>query len=86
MTIERLRMAGDETGVRLLERILSDEIRHVGIGTKHFVRRAEDSNELPAELWKTLVNRHFHGRLTGPYNNSARDTCGLSRVTAATLA
>ena len=36
LTISRLRAAGDETGVRLLERILDDEIRHVRFGAISF--------------------------------------------------
>ncbi len=35
-TLERVRGAGDEHGAKILARILDDEIRHVGFGTKHF--------------------------------------------------
>ena len=36
VTITRFQSAGDERTVRILQRILDDEIRHVGLGTRHF--------------------------------------------------
>ena len=77
--LERLAAAGDRAGVRLLERILDDEIRHVRIGTKHFIAKCEARGESPESLWKTLVNRHFRGGLKPPFNDSARLAAGLSR-------
>ena len=78
-TIERLRAMGDATGARLLERILDDEIRHVRIGTKHFVEACELVGESPENHWKILVQRHFRGTLKPPFNDSARLAAGLSR-------
>ena len=79
MMLERLRSAGDGPGERLLKRILDDEIRHVRIGTSHFVALAESRGE-PAEiLWKSLVKRHFRGSVKPPFNDSARLAAGLSR-------
>ncbi|EIZ79939.1 hypothetical protein WSK_1477 [Novosphingobium sp. Rr 2-17] len=78
-TLSRVRNAGDEGGARILERILDDEIRHVGIGTKHFVAHAERLNKEPVDLWKHLVFRHFNGELKPPFNDSARLAAGLSR-------
>ena len=77
--IERLRQAGDYTGVVLLERILDDEIRHVRIGAIYFLACAEAHGESPVSLWKSLVNRHFRGTLKPPFNDSARGAAGLSR-------
>ncbi|CDO37213.1 ferritin-like domain-containing protein [Novosphingobium sp. KN65.2] len=78
-TLERVRNAGDETGAKILSRILDDEIRHVGFGSKHFVDVAETLNEPVNELWKSLVSRHFRGLLKPPFNDSARLAAGLSR-------
>lgn len=78
-TLERVRQSGDKAGARLLERILDDEIRHVAIGVKHFVACAERSGTEPAILWKTLVSRHFRGTVKPPFNDSARESAGLSR-------
>ncbi|MEO6716241.1 MAG: ferritin-like domain-containing protein [Novosphingobium sp.] len=77
--IERLQAMGDVAGARLLERILDDEIRHVRIGSKHFIELCERRGESPEKHWKTLVQRHFRGQLKPPFNDSARDAAGLSR-------
>ena len=77
--LERVRAAGDETGARILERILDDEIRHVAIGTKHFHETSLARGELPREMWQNLVKTHFRGALKPPFNDSARRAAGLSR-------
>jgi uncharacterized ferritin-like protein (DUF455 family) len=79
MALERLRTAGDLPGMRLLKRILDDEIRHVGIGTTHFIGLCTARCESPEILWKSLVKRHFRGGLKPPFNDSARLAAGLSR-------
>jgi uncharacterized ferritin-like protein (DUF455 family) len=78
-TLERVRAAGDERGARILERILDDEIVHVGFGAKHFVALAQARDERPEALWKMLVARHFRGSVKPPFNDSARSKAGLSR-------
>ncbi|EAQ28678.1 hypothetical protein NAP1_13803 [Erythrobacter sp. NAP1] len=78
-TLERVRAAGDEHGAKILARILDDEIRHVGFGTKHFLKVVESSGQVPSEAWKTLVSAHFRGPIKPPFNDSARLAAGLSR-------
>lgn len=78
-TLERVRAAGDQNGAKILGRILDDEIRHVGLGTKHFLRCAEMAQAAPESLWQSLVKRHFHGAIKPPFNDSARLAAGLSR-------
>jgi len=78
-TLERVKSQGDDGGARILQRILDDEIRHVAIGTKHFIAHAAACDESPQERWKTLVQRHFRGPLKPPFNDSARFAAGLSR-------
>lgn len=85
-TIDRMRSAGDLRGARILERILDDEIVHVRFGSTHFVALAERLGEHPAEYWKSLVSRYFHGALKPPFNDSARLAAGLSRDMYAALA
>ena len=77
--IRRLEEAGDLAGARLLQRILDDEIRHVGVGAKHFSALCRTRGKEPATLWKVLVKRHFRGTLKPPFNDSARSAAGLSR-------
>jgi len=78
-TLERVRGAGDEHGAKILARILDDEIRHVGFGTKYFLRVIEESGEAPESAWKSLVRKHFRGPVKPPFNDSARLAAGLSR-------
>lgn len=79
MMLERVRSAGDSTGSRILERILDDEIRHVRFGVNHFTAVAKQRGEEPGELWKALVKLHFRSGLKPPFNDSARQSAGLSR-------
>jgi uncharacterized ferritin-like protein (DUF455 family) len=85
-TLERVRAGGDENGTKILTRILDDEIRHVGIGTKHFLRCAEMTQGTPESLWQALVKQHFHGVIKPPFNDSARLAAGLSREFYTTIA
>ena len=78
-TLERVKTAGDENGVKILARILDDEIRHVRFGTKHFLRCAETAGKIPETMWKSLVREHFRGAVKPPFNDSARLAAGLSR-------
>jgi uncharacterized ferritin-like protein (DUF455 family) len=78
-TLERVKSQGDENGGKILARILDDEIRHVAFGAKHFERIAQERAQDPAKLWQKLVKSHFAGRVKGPFNDSARESAGLSR-------
>ncbi|WP_264444838.1 ferritin-like domain-containing protein [Novosphingobium sp. JCM 18896] len=84
--IERLRTMGDEPGVRLLERILDDEINHVRIGATHFAAVCASRGEEINETWNLLITRHFRAGLKGPFNDSARAAAGLPRRTERALA
>lgn len=84
-TLERVRAVGDEHGARILERILDDEIRHVALGTKHFVALSNEVGESPPQAWQALVQRHFRGAVKPPFNDSARLAAGLSRDFYASL-
>lgn len=79
MMVDRLRMAGDLDGVRLLERILDDEIRHVRFGAIYFEAICQTRGLNPETHWRSLVIRHFRGGLRPPFNDSARQAAGLSR-------
>jgi uncharacterized ferritin-like protein (DUF455 family) len=86
LTIERLAAAGDERGVRVLQRILDDEIRHVRFGANHFASVCERRGESMENLWNLLVKRHFRGSVKPPFNDSARAAAGLSPIPYAGLA
>jgi len=78
LTIERFMTAGDERTARILNRIFNDEIRHVGLGTRHFSAVCAERGDSPPKTWHILVSRHFRGAIKPPFNDSARHTAGLS--------
>jgi len=85
-TLARIEAQGDKNGAKILKRILDDEIRHVRIGTTHFVAICEKGGEMAEIRWKALVARYFTGPLRPPFNDSARLAAGLSRSFYAELA
>jgi uncharacterized ferritin-like protein (DUF455 family) len=78
-TLMRVKTFGDDRGAAILQRILDDEIRHVAVGTRHFIRLAEAAGESPQTCWQNLVRSHFRGSVKPPFNDSARLAAGLSR-------
>ncbi len=85
-TLERIRSQGDAHGARILTRILDDEIRHVRIGTSHFVAFCRRIGKTPENQWKLMVQKHLRGVVRPPFNDSARLAAGLSRSFYGTLA
>ncbi len=78
-TLARVEASGDRIGARILQRILDDEIRHVGFGSTHFAAVCASRGESAENHWKMLVARHFSGGLKPPFNDSARLQAGLPR-------
>lgn len=79
VTVERFRAAGDEASARILQRIYTDEIRHVSVGTRWFRYGCERAGFAPAEHWRAMISEHFRGLLKPPFNDSARESAGLTR-------
>lgn len=85
-TIERFAAADDTPTRRILERILKDEVRHVRAGTIWFESACAEEGFVPETTWQDLVRTHFRGALKAPFNDSARDSAGLTREYYAALA
>ena len=85
-TIQRLADMGDARSAAILNRIYTDEIRHVGFGSKWFSIVCESYGFAAADHWKSLVRIHFSGPLKPPFNDSARNQAGLTREYYADLA
>lgn len=79
VTIERFEQAGDRSSARLMQRILTDEIRHVATGTKWFEQAAKCAGLEPTQQYQKLVSQYFSGALKPPFNDSARRQAGLTR-------
>lgn len=77
-TVARFEAAGDAPSARILHRIYTDEIRHVGFGTKWFEHRCAESGLNPESHWRMLLARHFRGQVKPPFNDSARAAAGLT--------
>lgn len=77
--IARFRGAGDEASAKILGRIMSDEIKHVGAGVKWFRHACREEGFVAAPQWRKLLAVHFRGGLKPPFNDSARETAGLTR-------
>jgi uncharacterized ferritin-like protein (DUF455 family) len=78
-TIERFEAVGDTATAKILTRILTDEVRHVRAGTRWFESRCAQQNINPETTWQDLVRTHFRGLIKPPFNDSARDSAGLTR-------
>jgi uncharacterized ferritin-like protein (DUF455 family) len=77
--IERLRTAGDDETVRILEIILAEEVRHVEIGS-HWFRLCCDQRGLnPESTFLDLLEEYFNGSLRGPFNIPARLKAGFTQ-------
>ena len=78
-TIERFEAVGDAATAKILTRILADEVSHVRAGTRWFVSRCSQLNINPETTWHELVRTHFRGLIKPPFNDSARESAGLTR-------
>jgi uncharacterized ferritin-like protein (DUF455 family) len=85
-TIVRFEAAGDERSAAILRRILTDEIRHVGAGTRWFRWACEARGFAAPAAWQSLVKARFRGAVKPPFNNSARDAAGLTQEFYAVIA
>ena len=79
VTIERFEAVGDMPTAAILRRILNDEIVHVAAGTRWFESCCAAERINPENYWQTLLARHFRGSIKPPFNDSARETAGLTR-------
>lgn len=78
-TIERFHAVGDSITAKILARILTDEVIHVRAGTRWFESACAEQNINPETLWQELVRTYFRGAIKPPFNDSARDSAGLTR-------
>lgn len=82
-TIERLEASGDQISARIVARIYQDEIRHVATGFRWFSSFCANhpSGAIDSILtWQNLVRTWFRGPLKPPFNDSARESAGLTRL------
>lgn len=78
-TIERFEAVDDRITARILTRIVNDEVRHVRAGTTWFESACKAARCVPETTWQDLVRTHFRGAVKPPFNDSARESAGLTR-------
>jgi uncharacterized ferritin-like protein (DUF455 family) len=74
----RLRRAGDERAVAILDIILRDEVGHVAIGNHWFRWLCEREGLDPLCAYDSLAAHHGAPRLRGPFNLEARTAAGFT--------
>jgi uncharacterized ferritin-like protein (DUF455 family) len=78
--IEKFEKQGDTTSVKLLTRILNDEVGHVEIGSYWFKVLCEQQG-LNSELhYKELIERFYVGKPKGPFNRELRIIAGFTHA------
>ncbi len=75
---QRLKRAGDDRAVAILDVILRDEVGHVAIGNRWYRFLCEREGLDPKAHYAVLVDRHRAPRLKAPFNIAARRAAGFS--------
>lgn len=78
--IKKLQGVGDHQAVAILKTIYNDEIGHVEKGSSWFFYHCKLRNLEPKSTFITLVEKHLHGELRGPFNVSARLKAGFDEL------
>jgi uncharacterized ferritin-like protein (DUF455 family) len=84
--ISKLLDCGDTASVEVLQRILSDEVGHVALGSYWFHWLCEQRGLAPEDTYFALVERHLKGQARGPFNLELRRQAGFSEAELKRLA
>ena len=76
--MQRLRQAGDQATVQILEIILRDEVGHVAIGSRWFRHQCDARGLAPEATFRQLVQQYLTGELRGPFDYEARIKAGFT--------
>jgi uncharacterized ferritin-like protein (DUF455 family) len=76
--IARLRGLGDQESADILELILSEEVRHVAIGSRWFAWCCEREGREPEATFIELIRDLAKGSIRGPFNLPARTAAGFA--------
>jgi len=84
--IEKFKSMGDEAGVAILGRILSDEIGHVERGSFWFKFFCTEQGFDPEHHFQQMVGQYYlGGKPKGPFNHEIRRRAGFSKQELAWL-
>jgi uncharacterized ferritin-like protein (DUF455 family) len=83
--IARLRSAGDEATVAILEVILREEVAHVAAGSRWFAWCCARENRDAQSTFDELIRQRLRGGVRGPFNIDARLRAGFTEAELARL-
>jgi uncharacterized ferritin-like protein (DUF455 family) len=75
--IEAFAKADDARAAEIMTVIYNDEIGHVAVGSRWFEYLCQQRGLEKRQTFRDLVQKHFQGRLRGPFNNEARLLAGF---------
>jgi uncharacterized ferritin-like protein (DUF455 family) len=78
--VEKLKNAGDQQAVAILDIIHRDEVGHVEIGSRWFSYLCEQRDLPVEETFKHLLEEYMQGRIKGPLNRTSRLKAGFSEA------
>ena len=84
--IEKLKQAGQDELVTILQVIYDEEIGHVRIGDRWFRYLCAERGMDAESAFQGLLKKHFPGGLHGPFNLEARRLAGFSESELAEMA
>lgn len=76
--ISRLKAAGEQALVEILEIIHQEEIGHVLIGTRWFNYICHQRNLSPRNIFSQLLSEHMSGAIQGPFDSESRGKAGFT--------
>lgn len=82
----RLRRAGDQRAVEILDIILRDEVGHVEVGNRWFRHLCAERGLEPLSTFRALARAHGAPRLKPPFNLDARRRAGFEAAELDALA
>jgi len=78
--IEKFNSQGDQKAVKLLTRILEDEVGHVKIGSYWFKKICQQKQLNHEEKYMELLDKFYVGKPKGPFNRELRIIAGFSNA------
>ncbi|MBI3560735.1 MAG: ferritin-like domain-containing protein [Gammaproteobacteria bacterium] len=76
--IEKFTKIGATQAVRILERILHDEVGHVAVGNRWFNFLCDGRGLNPLQTFQHVLQRYYRGTLRGPFELALRKQAGFS--------
>ena len=74
----KLAQAGDETGAKILDTILADEIGHVAVGNRWYAWLCGQAQLDPIRTYREMAERYRAPHPRGPFNLAARRAAGFT--------